>query len=60
MRDDVPVEALDSTDYGPAIKSQMGAKIFVLAPIVLPPALTHADRLPVELVKPCDNLPVNR
>jgi len=60
MRDDVPVEALDSTDYGPAIKSQMGAKIFVLDPIVFPPALVGADRLPVELVKPCNYLPLNR
>lgn len=60
MRDGVPVEALHSTDYNPATKSQMGAKIFVLDPIVLPAAMVDADRLPVELVKPCDNLPVNR
>ena len=60
MRDGVPVEALHSTDDNPATKSQMGAKIFVLDPIVFPPALARSNRLPVELVKPCDYLPVNR
>ena len=60
MCDGVPVEALHSTDYDPATKSQMGARIFVLDPIVLPAALARSDRLPVELVKPCNYLPVNR
>jgi len=60
MRDGVPVEALHSTDYNPATKSQMGARIFVLDPIVLPAALARSDRLPVELVKPCNYLPLNR
>ena len=60
MRGGVPVEALHSTDYNPATKSQMGAKIFVLAPIVFPPTLAGADRLPVELVKSGNYLPLNR
>ena len=38
----------------------MGARIFVLDPIIFPTALTHSNRLPMELVKPCNYLPVNR
>jgi hypothetical protein len=60
MGNRVPVKALYTAYHNPASESQMGAKIFVLAPIVFPPTLAGADRLPVELVKPCNYLPLNR
>tara|TARA_R110002110_G_scaffold2417_1_gene11242 strand:+ start:851 stop:1033 length:183 start_codon:yes stop_codon:yes gene_type:complete len=60
MGNRVPVETLYTAYHNPASESQMGARIFVLDPIIFPPALTHPDRLPVELVKPCNYLPVNR